>query len=274
MPSTARGLTLSNLLSLDIIASSVANGWDRPIYFASTVPEDYYMGLNPYLRSTGMAYEVTPLYENSEQGRQGVNTEKMYRNVTEKFQWGGLDKASGPEGIYLDETVRRMVSSTRNQLADLVTHLYAEGYTLADSASTPQDKAKSADKYKKAVTVLNLMEEKLPASIVPYSVHMGGQVAQLYIELGKETGDKKLEEKGRNLLKTEIERYASNIRYYQSLKPWQYSTLQYIDQYIYGYYFMDLLQRYLEAGGDADALMKSPELAGINYERLQSRQMR
>ena len=84
------GLTLSQVLSLDMLATSVKNGWKNPIYFASTVPSDYYLALQPYMRSTGMAYEVTPVRndENSDYEISAVNTDKAYRNITEKFRWG------------------------------------------------------------------------------------------------------------------------------------------------------------------------------------------
>ena len=41
------GMTLSQILSLDMLATSVKNGWKNPIYFASTVPSDYYIALQP-----------------------------------------------------------------------------------------------------------------------------------------------------------------------------------------------------------------------------------
>lgn len=81
------GMTLSQILSLDMLATSVKNGWKNPIYFASTVPSDYYIALQPYMRSTGMAYEVTPVRneENGDYDINAVNTDKAYRNITEKF---------------------------------------------------------------------------------------------------------------------------------------------------------------------------------------------
>ena len=54
------GLSLNQSLPLDMIAKSAENGWNRPIYFACTVPDSYHLGLTPYLLQTGMAYQVTP----------------------------------------------------------------------------------------------------------------------------------------------------------------------------------------------------------------------
>ena len=38
-----------------------ANRWERPIYFCITVGESNRMGLTPYFRQTGMAYQVLPI---------------------------------------------------------------------------------------------------------------------------------------------------------------------------------------------------------------------
>lgn len=54
------GLRLSNVIALDLLATDIADGWKRPVYFAMTVPESYYLNLTPYMRSTGMANEITP----------------------------------------------------------------------------------------------------------------------------------------------------------------------------------------------------------------------
>ena len=44
------GLNQSKVLSLDMIANSVAGNWSRPAYFATTVPTSYYLGLSPISR--------------------------------------------------------------------------------------------------------------------------------------------------------------------------------------------------------------------------------
>ena len=64
-----------------------------------TVPERYYLGLSPYLRNTGLAYEVGPI--RNPNGEVGVNLDKMYTNITEKWQWGGLDKVDDPSKYIL-----------------------------------------------------------------------------------------------------------------------------------------------------------------------------
>ncbi|MFG6391622.1 MAG: hypothetical protein K1V76_04820, partial [Candidatus Amulumruptor sp.] len=273
-PSTARdgGMSLSKLISLDMIATSAANGWNRPIYFASTVPTEYYLGLSPYLRSTGMAYEVSPIREPN--GMTGVNTDKMYRNVTERFRWGGIDEVNNGKDVYLDETVRRMVTSTRSSMFDLAHALIVEGIEATDSTNVATDKAKAeafaADRYKKAVTILDLMMTKLPTKAQPFGIQLGQQVAELYGTLAELTGDKTLTDKALAILKGELDQYTQNIVYYQSLKPWQYLTLPTTDRWIDQHYYLKLLQTYSDFGGDAETFMQQAAEKGVNFNRQAS----
>jgi len=273
------GMTLSQVLSLDMINTSIKNGWNRPIYFASTVPSDYYLGLQPYMRSTGMAYEITPVIndENSDHDISAVNTDKAYRNITEKFRWGGLDKVTEPGQVYLDETVRRMVTTTRSYILQAATALINEAVMAerADStAMSDADKATieayKADRYAKSLNLLKLMEEKLPEAASPYAVQIPQKMAQLYARIGIATGNKEASVHALELLENELRRYARNVRYYQSLDPWQYATLQQTDRYAETYYMVYLLQDYSDAGGDTEAIIHDLEEMGVNFDRIVS----
>ncbi|MBR5029909.1 MAG: DUF2723 domain-containing protein, partial [Muribaculaceae bacterium] len=125
------GLSASQSMTLDLVASSIAQGWKRPVYFASTVPESLYMGLRPYMLSTGLCYQVTPIKCNDADEEIECNTDKMYEIVTTKYKWGGLDKAK-PGSLYLDETVMRMVTTMRNSMISLASSLYIEGIKSLD----------------------------------------------------------------------------------------------------------------------------------------------
>ena len=52
--------------------------------------------------------------------------EKAYANIVEKYRWGGLD-APDADRLYLDETVRRMVISTRETLLQTALDLSLTG---------------------------------------------------------------------------------------------------------------------------------------------------
>ena len=272
-----QGMTLSQVLSLDMLATSIKNGWNRPVYIAGTVPSEYYLGLQPYMRSTGMAYEFTPVYneENSDRDIAAVNTDKAYRNITERFRWGGLDKVTEPGQVYLDETVRRFVTTTRSYILDCATALVNEavmaeradstGISDADAAALAAFKA---DRYGKARHLLELMEEKLPEAASPYAVQLRQRMAQIYTRIGVATGDEKAREYARELLLKEIETAAQTVRFAQSLSPNLYRTLQDTDRYKSTYYIIYLLQDYTDAGGDSEKVITRLSDMGVDFDRI------
>lgn len=273
------GMTLSQVLSLDMLATSVKNNWKNPIYFASTVPANYYVGLQPYMRSTGLAYEVVPLRssENDEYEINAVNTEKAYRNITEKFRWGGLDKVTDPSEIYLDETVRKMVTTHRSFILTTATALINEAVVAerADSITTDEAEKKELeayklDRYTKAGNLLKIIEEKLPEAASPYAIQIPQKMAQIYARIGIATGDEEATAKAVSLLENEIVRYAANVKYYQSLNPWQYSTLPKTDRFIEIYYMVYLLQDLSDVGGDPEKMIEKLTEMGVNFDRIVS----
>ncbi len=270
------GMTASQLMSFDIVASSIAQGWNRPCYFAMTVPSNYYLGLDPYLRLTGLVYQVTPMLDPSS-NETGVSTDIMYDNVVNKFLWGGLDTAK-PGKLYLDETVSRMVTTMRSALIDLANALINEGQKATEGQKAiPAGMTKEAyvaDRYKKALTILDLMMEKLPTSVSPFTVQMGEQVANIYYNVGQLSNDNECREKSRKLLESEIMRYGSYLRFYQSLDASQYERLTNIDKFIDQQYMIFMLQDYYAQCGEESytKLMDKLAAAGVNVQRLQAYQ--
>ena len=271
------GMTASQIMSFDVIANSIAQGWNRPCYFAMTVPDSYYLGLNPYLRLTGLAYQVTPLLGNSSRSDYSVSTDVMYDNVVNKFLWGGLDTAK-PGTIYLDETVSRMVTTMRSAMIDLASSLSDEG-TLAKQGQMAipagmTQEAYVADRYKKARTILDLMMEKLPVANCPFTVQMGEQVARIYYTLGLASGDQECAQKSKQILESEIMRYAGYLRFYQSLDASQYERLTASDKFIDQQYMMYMISDYAQQFGEekGNEIMGKLSAAGVNMERLKSYQ--
>ncbi len=102
---------------LDIIATNAADGWKRPIYWASTVGDDYYTGLSPYTRSTGTTLQLVPTMQEANATR----ADRAYDVVTKKYRWGGADVKPGGKAPYFDETAGRTLASVRTSMADLAT---------------------------------------------------------------------------------------------------------------------------------------------------------
>ncbi|MBO4488008.1 MAG: hypothetical protein J5729_06565, partial [Bacteroidaceae bacterium] len=215
------GLSASQSMTLDLVASSIAQGWKRPVYFASTVPESLYMGLRPYMLSTGLCYQVTPIKCNDADEEIECNTDKMYEIVTTKYKWGGLDKAK-PGSLYLDETVMRMVTTMRNSMISLASSLYIEGIKSLDSLGieandTTNMPAFAADRFKKAEHILDLMSEKMPVETAPYQHTTALQIADCYAKIylygnKSETAKKK----AIDVLEKEAKRYAQFLIFYES----------------------------------------------------------
>ncbi|MEG2599700.1 MAG: DUF2723 domain-containing protein [Muribaculaceae bacterium] len=287
-PSTAGdgAMSSSKIMSLDIIASNAAKGWKRPIYFAMTVPDSYYLGLSKYLQATGMAYELTPIISDVADGEFGVNTDKMYTNVMTKFRWGGLENSTPQNPIYVDETISRMVTTHRSTLCDLAYNLIVEGMKVQE-AIEPTDKAQSPvvangtkeyeqyknfykDRYDKARKVLKLMDTKLPTHCSPYSIQIGYRIAQVHLILGDASGNKADKQYGLKILEDEIMKYGDYARFYQSLSPSHTQRLSQSDLYIDGRYIVELMQLYNASANDkaTEKIMKKLEARGVNVQRL------
>lgn len=295
---------LNTLMTMDILSQSAADGWKRPVYFAMTVPEDYYLGLSPFMRHTGLAYEVTPMLMSGERGAQAVDVDRMYANVTERFRWGGLDEVGDSGSLYLDETVRQMVNTHRLSLMRLAEALYNQGCdslelaaSKTEALSEEQRKAMTAkgDEYfRKADTVLWLIIDKLPVRLAPYQTFYAEDLASLFASVGAllervdpEAGKKDLE-MARKLYEDEIDRVSQFIVYMQSLPGDKYGTLDPRDRNLDGYVYLNLLNSYgnfmgeiyLPAMGDEnpqasanaalDKVMAGPAAGRVNMGRQEA----
>ena len=116
-------VTKAELAMFDILAH---NNWERPIYFAITVPSDNYIGLDDYLYNEGFAYRLLPLKkavaDSSNQRTERINTNAMYNNMVNKYKWGNMKNAS-----YLDPESVRMIGVIVNNFNVLAENLYKDG---------------------------------------------------------------------------------------------------------------------------------------------------
>lgn len=79
---------------LDIIES---NMYDRPIYWAVTCQPSKLLGLEPYLELQGLGLKLTATRNENEQvygiiGSGGVDVERNFDIMTNKWKWGNFDK--------------------------------------------------------------------------------------------------------------------------------------------------------------------------------------
>ena len=248
------GLNQSKVLSLDMLANSIADNWQRPVYFATTVPTSYYLGLTPYLSATGMAYEMTPFRDPD----YNVTAEKGYRNVITDFRWGGLDQP-GAENLYLDETVRRMVSSIRSGIYTIAENLMMTPMVRATDESKKAAAAAGLEvpetRADMARQLLDIMAEKLPASVARYDGMLGLYFARTYLDLYMLTGNAEDLRKASELATAEADRYAQLVKYATTLDPVTLSQLGRSETYGLQY-----LGEALALRNRADILAAKPEI--------------
>jgi hypothetical protein len=85
----------NHLMMLDIIAT---NNWKRPIYFATAIGPENYLGLSEYLQLEGLAFQLTDVTNKDEDEKYGsINVSKLQKNVLEKFDWTAIKNQSGAE---------------------------------------------------------------------------------------------------------------------------------------------------------------------------------
>ena len=137
----SRSILKDDLAIMDIIGSNV---WERPIYFAVTVPDSKMLGLRDYFRLEGLALRLTPVKSPSDKtfgpvGAGRVDVDKVYDNITQKFAWGNFDQ----ENLFVDpsyapsvqmtqfvliRTISEMLQNRDDQRAGVLAKLYFDAF--------------------------------------------------------------------------------------------------------------------------------------------------
>ncbi|MDY5107952.1 MAG: hypothetical protein SPE79_01215, partial [Sodaliphilus sp.] len=270
----------SDMMMLDLVNASITQGWKRPVYFACTVSDDMYAEFAPYLQLTGMAYQLTPLRTQNYGDEIVANTDKMYKNVTTKFRWGGLDTPEGRAGkIYLDETVRRMVNTTRTMMITLAN-------SLADEATAAQDAKKDgkatiygenvdkffADRVAKAEKVLALMQDKMSEKACAYSFNNRMQMARVYESLYQLTNKEAYRKSAIALVEGDLMQFSQYAVFAQRLSE-KYPMLSTcnIDNYLAHSYLPQLLMFYEQINkAGYPAMLKKLAAKGVDTRAVQA----
>ena len=254
-------LTLGEILMLDIIATNAAEGWPRPIYWATTVGDSYHLGLSPYLRSTGMSLQLVPTVQDNKAPR----TDRAYDVVTSKYQWGSRPD-DGVESPYFDETARRMLYGVRNSMIDVANMLYEEGLEYAENNNT----AKATASYQKALKVVDLLEEKMPATVSYYELGNSLELGEIYCKLGEKLDNSRATERGLALLKQTLLTYASAMRY-RSEVAYKFGSPVLTHEMTYlPYYYYQTATMYIEYGGDRELIDKLLADSGWSMDTLRA----
>ena len=128
-------LLKNSLATLDVLASF---HWDRPIYFATSMGRDNYLGLTPYFRFEGFAYRLVP-YKATDvpSGFIGsIIADSLYNKIMHIFRWGNIKDPKFNVSHYVERTA--MVMNMRGVFARTADALIKEG--KQDSAKQVLDK--------------------------------------------------------------------------------------------------------------------------------------
>ncbi|MCX6308838.1 MAG: hypothetical protein NTY32_08455, partial [Bacteroidia bacterium] len=168
------------------------NKWQRPIYYAVTVEESQFLGLQSSFLQEGLAYKLTPM--RSASGKPTVNTDKMYDLMINKFKYGNIQD----KNVYLDENNLRMCRTHRAMFVELIQSLYAEG---------KNDKAEKAADF---------CQKMIPMTTVQANYH-NVDIANIYYRLGKP-------EKAFPIIQEVARICMENLEWTYSLKPKEYQS--------------------------------------------------
>jgi hypothetical protein len=206
------------LAVLDILAN---NNWERPVYFAITVGQEAYQGLDGYFRLDGLAYRLVPIKTESTAYEKGsINTDILYDAYMNKFAWGGIDNPS----VYIDENNSRMMMNIKNGFLRLATAL------------------KDEHNDKKAESVIDRCYEVMPINVVEPSYY-DIFLADMYYKIGNKA-------KAAEVLTRFAEHNVQEIRYIVSLTPEQSKTIS--DDYMRSMAIAHEIIRVMRSNNDTD----------------------
>ena len=159
-------ITKNEIAVLSMIDGISRTGWKRPIYFATTVGREMYLGLDKYFRLCGLAYQIVPLAGG---GTTTPDIDKSFDNLMHKFKWGNIQDTT----IYLDENNRRMCRTQRMMFCTLIEQLLNIGDT------------------KRALEATEFCDKTIPSANIPYE-YTSLTLAQSYIVCGKPEEGKRI----------------------------------------------------------------------------------
>jgi Protein O-mannosyl-transferase TMEM260-like len=188
----------------DIMVKQIVqdNHWQRPIYFSVTCSEDSKIGLDDYLRLEGMASRLVPqkgnggfefiqptILKEQIEGNKGYS--KTYKPG---FKFRGLNNPH----IFYDQNHQRMLQNYRN--AFLALAFYDVNNNKNDSA----------------IAALNLMEQKMPRSIIPVDNGILYNIGNLYSTAGENDSAAAIYKEVENTALNEIKENPSNLQSYNN----------------------------------------------------------
>lgn len=149
----------SDFVAYNILRTNAENGWERPIYFSTTVAPESRLDLGPYFQHEGQSYRVLPIKHDQTNGR-------VVPGLTEKrlaqFQFTNLADSAASHG----RTARRMADGYRLRFAYVTRRLAQKGHP------------------EKARALLEDFSESISSSVIPGRPATRLSTARAYREVG------------------------------------------------------------------------------------------
>jgi uncharacterized membrane protein len=161
-PYEDRGLLIAaDRVAYNIIRTNAANGWERPIYFATTVSQDARLDLGNYLQLEGLATRVVPLRHDQPQGRVTPVAAKRMSD----FRFRGLNDPD----VYYDNVTRRLAGAYRMWFSETALQLARQG------------------REELARPLVDTLAQKMSFDVIPGDVRMRTRMAQAHAATGDTT---------------------------------------------------------------------------------------
>ena len=212
-------LQKQDLMIIEMLKNIAENGWERPVYFAITIPPSSFLNLEPYFRQEGMAFRVVPMkVPESQGGRGGIAKDIMYENLMNKFAFRNLGDDSD---VYLDANIRRMMGNFRNNYIRLALTFLTEADQLEtrlpafreanpDTVATVQE---SIQEYRqKAINLIQKMNTLISPNVARPASYVYAQMGQIYAQLSTK-GFEDLREQARQYLDLARQNAMSELRF-------------------------------------------------------------
>jgi hypothetical protein len=181
---------------LDLVATSAATGWKRPICFTTTSGSDGFLNMESYFERRGLVYQLIPIRTEASRGDvTRVNEDVLYDNLMNKYRYSGMSKK---KHFFLDDKAE-IVPSTLQQLFVSLAGTYVNKIgeiKFKDSALTnPDSKAKIEEYKKKAGALLDKCNTEIPQSVLLTKGNIKFSMAMIYHEIGQDDkAEKELKE--------------------------------------------------------------------------------
>ncbi len=153
-------LLKNQLAVLDILGTF---NWDRPIYFATSMGRENYLGLLPYFRLEGFAYRLVPYLSGASNQPGDIGSiipDSLYHKLMYVFRWGNIKDPKFNVDHYVERTV--MVMNIRGLFHRTARALIQNG------------------ENEKAKQVLDKLQEEIPDYQIPYNYFMIDVVDDYY----------------------------------------------------------------------------------------------